>query len=73
MLENILLASYTARHEKLPILQHESMKFDALKFFLALAWELKYIDTKKYATLSTPLTDVGKMLGKWIASVKEHS
>ncbi|MFA6018112.1 MAG: four helix bundle protein [Patescibacteria group bacterium] len=47
VLEHILLAAYSPRHEKLPILHQASMKFDALKFFLATAWELKFIDTKK--------------------------
>ena len=49
------------------------MKFDALKFFLTTAWELRLIDTKKHDALSAPLLEVGRALGGWIASIKEHS
>ncbi len=73
VLENMLLAAYTTKDGKLPILQRASVKFDALKFFLTLAWELKYIDTKKYVLLAPQLNDVGKNLGGWIMKAKEHS
>lgn len=70
MLELILLAAYSKRTEKLQILQRASVKFDALKFFLNIIWELKLIETKPYSTLGSPLNDVGKMLGKWMASLQ---
>ncbi len=73
VLENILLAAYSPRNEKFSFLRQANMKFDALKFFLTMAWELKYIETKKFGALSAPLSEVGKMLGKWMLSVKEHS
>jgi len=42
-----------------------SSKLDTLKFFLQVAWDLKAIDNNKYAALSAPLVEVGKMLGGW--------
>jgi len=41
------------------------MKLDATKFFLQMAWELKFFDNKKYIQVSEPLAEVGKMLGGW--------
>ncbi|MBI3442319.1 MAG: four helix bundle protein [Candidatus Sungbacteria bacterium] len=40
-------------------------KLDLLKFFLQLAWKLKLIDAKRYAELSQPLDEIGRMLGGW--------
>ena len=70
VLEQLLFAAYSPRAEKLPLILRASVKFDALKFFLHITWELKLIDTKKYVTLSEPLAEVGKQIGKWMASVK---
>ena len=40
-------------------------KLDTLKVLLLVLWETKSLDTKKYAALSIPLEEVGKMLGGW--------
>ena len=69
-LELILLASYTPRDRKLPIIHQASAKFDSLKFFLQLSWELKLLDNRKYQSIATPLIGVGKVLGGWITSFK---
>ncbi len=69
-LELILLASYTSRDKKLVFIQQASAKFDSLKFFLQLAWEMKFLDHKTYQLIATPLIDVGKMLGSWMSSLK---
>jgi len=64
-LEYIFLASITSREKKLPYLEKGSAKFDLLKFFLQLAWEIKILDNKKYSLLMDPLNNIGKMLGGW--------
>jgi len=64
-LEYILLAGYSAKPQKLQIVQRASTKLDAMRFFLNVAWEIKAIDNKRYTRLSEPLTEVGKMLGGW--------
>ncbi|MFH1367346.1 MAG: four helix bundle protein [Patescibacteria group bacterium] len=65
ILELILEAGYASRDGKQPIISRASVKLDALKFFLRLAWELKVIDTKKYTLLIEPLVEAGRMLGGW--------
>jgi hypothetical protein len=63
--ELILTASYTAKDQKGPVIQRASVRLDTLKFFLQIGWELKALDNKKFAELSQPLVEVGKMLGGW--------
>ena len=63
--ELILTASYAAKEQKGPVIQKASVRLDALKFFLHIGWELKAFDNKKFAELSQPLAEVGKMLGGW--------
>jgi len=70
-LELSLLAGYSAKETKFPIVQKLSVKFDALKFFLKLLWEIKALDNKKYAALSQPLAEIGKMIGGWLNSLKK--
>ena len=53
------------REKRLVYVERAVLKFDLLKFFLQLAWEIKSLDTSKYASLTTPLGDIGKMLGGW--------
>ncbi|MBI4426175.1 MAG: four helix bundle protein [Candidatus Kerfeldbacteria bacterium] len=65
VLEYILLAGYSQKPHKLPLVQRATTKLDAVKFFLNIAWEIKSLDNKKYIRLSTPLTEIGKMLGGW--------
>lgn len=63
--ELILQAGYSAKPQKLAVVLRASMKLDALKYFLQMAWEMKMIDNKKYVHLSGPLVEIGKMLGGW--------
>src|SRR3989338_1395997 len=64
-IELILLAGYARRTQKLTVVERASSKLDTLKFFLRVAWEIKAIEHNKYAKLSEPLLEVGKMLGGW--------
>jgi hypothetical protein len=70
-LELSLLAGYSAKETKLPIIQKLSLKFDLLKFFLKLLWEMKALDNNKYMALSQPLSEIGKMIGGWINLYKK--
>ena len=40
-------------------------RVDLLKLLLQLAWEIRALDTQKYATLGEALQEVGRMLGGW--------
>lgn len=63
--ELILAAGYTSKEHKHLAIQKASIRLDALKFFLQIAWELKALDNKKFSAVSLPLVEVGKMLGGW--------
>lgn len=64
-LEQIVIASFLEKTEKLPFVKRAIIKLDVLKFFLETAWETKSLDQKHYIMLSEPLHEVGKMLGGW--------
>ncbi len=74
-LENMFIASYLPKEQKLPCLQKATTKLDLLKFFLQISWEIKAIDTKKYIALSGELNEIGRMLGGWQRGIvsKENS
>jgi hypothetical protein len=68
-LEYIFLGSIMPRERKLPYIERAVAKFDLLKFFLQIAWEIKSLDTKKYTMLAESLDTIGKMLGGWHKSL----
>jgi len=63
--ELVLTAQFAAREQKAPIIHKTSVKLDALKFFLQVAWELKSIENKIFADLVANISEAGKMLGGW--------
>ena len=65
VIELLLYSGYASREQKSALLIKVSTKLDALKFFLQIAWELKYLDHKKYGAVAKLLLEVGKMLGGW--------
>lgn len=73
-IEAIAAASFAARQEKLPYVRQAIRKMDTAKVLLLILWESKSLDTKKYAALSRPLDEVGRMLGGWSGQlVKQNS
>ena len=64
-IEQIFIAGYLPRDKKLPYIQNAIVKSNLVKFFLRVAWEIKALDTKKYALLSEYLDEIGRMLGGW--------
>lgn len=64
-LENLFLARYAASERKLLHVNSAGAKLDLLKFFIQIAWEIKALDHKKFAALSIPLNEIGKMIGGW--------
>lgn len=65
VIEAMTAASFLARGEKQPLVRLAIRKLDTLKVFLMVLWETKSLDHKKYAALSAPLDEIGKMLGGW--------
>jgi len=64
-IEAIASATFLSRNEKQPWVRLAIRKLDTLKVLLLVLWETKSFDTKKYAALSLPLEEVGRMLGGW--------
>jgi len=69
-LELLLTAEYASKDQKLQLIRQASVKFDMLKFFIRLAWELKILDQKKYILLEAELQEIGRQLGGWQRSLK---
>lgn len=68
-IELLFLAGSVSKEKKLPFIERAASKFDVLKLFIQISWELKALDNKKYAALSEPLGEIGKMLGGWHKSL----
>ena len=74
MIEAIASASFLSREEKRPWVRLAIRKADVLKVLLMILWEAKGLDNKKYAAISVPLEEIGKMLGGWNGQlVKQNS
>ncbi|MBI5222499.1 MAG: four helix bundle protein [Candidatus Magasanikbacteria bacterium] len=70
-LESALIARYAKKEEKLKCVQQLSAKFDALKFFLKLLWEIGGLNDQKFSALSQLLALIGQMIGRWMGSFEE--
>jgi hypothetical protein len=65
-----LRASYQPKDKKAETIKELNAKFDTLKFFLKLLWEIKAIDANKLTIISAPLAETGKMIGGWMKFYK---
>jgi len=72
-LELIFIAVYLPRNEKLPYVRKSIGKIDLLKFFLQIAWEVNSLESNKYAALSEPLNEVGRMTGGWYRQLEKQT
>ncbi|MFH1252803.1 MAG: four helix bundle protein [Candidatus Uhrbacteria bacterium] len=72
-LELALLAGYTSKENKKIVVDKLSVKFDLLKFFIKLLWEIKAIDNNKMTMLSGKLSEIGKMIGGWLKDVQKRN
>ena len=72
IIEFLCEAQYLAGREKLVNLHRATVKLDALKLFLQIAWELKCLDDKKFVTLSEQLFEMGRQLGGWTRQIESQ-
>ncbi len=72
-MEAIAVASFLSRAEKQPYVRLAIRKLDTLKVFLSVLWETKSLDNKKYAALSVPIEEVGRMLGGWNGQLSKQN
>jgi hypothetical protein len=73
MIEAIATAAFLPREEKQPYVRLAIRKTDTLKVFLAILWETKSLDNKKYIALSEQVGEVGKMLGGWNGQLSKQN
>lgn len=65
VLELLFTATYQTKEQKVPTLARIQTGIDMINFLLRIAWEVKALDTKKYAELGEKLTEAGRMIGGW--------
>ena len=70
LIESLIKTSYASKEQKAVMLADVSIKLDTLKFFIHLAWDMKILDHKKYSVISSPLHEIGRMIGGWKKSVQ---
>lgn len=73
MIEAISAAAFLMREQKLPYVRLAIRKQDTLKLLLMILWEANSLDTTKYAALSAPLEEIGKMLGGWNGQLQKQN
>ena len=64
-IEAVATAGFLQKEEKTPWVRLAIRKIDTIKILLAVLWETKSIDDKKYITLSEKLDECGRDVGGW--------
>ena len=65
LIEQILIAGYSNRNNKIEAIYKASATLDLLKYFLQIAFDLDAINNKQFASLAAHLAEVGRQLGGW--------
>lgn len=73
LIEAMAIAGFLPKNEKLPYVRLAIRKADLMKILLLILWEIKGIDNKKYADLSQPLQEIGRMLGGWHGQITKQN
>ncbi|MDE2021754.1 MAG: four helix bundle protein [Patescibacteria group bacterium] len=73
LIEAISAASFLSPDEKMPYVRLAIRKTDTLKLLMMVLWEAKSLDNQKYAALSEPIEEVGRMLGGWIGQLQKRN
>ena len=66
-----LVISANKKYTKKTTLQELDIEIAALKVYIRLATDLRYLPIKKYEVWSGKLVEIGKMVGGWIRSQRE--
>jgi hypothetical protein len=70
MMGNLFLARYANTDQKLSFINSAGIKLDLIRFFMQVGWEVNVLDHKKFAAISVPLNEIGKMIGGWKKSLE---
>lgn len=66
-----LTISANKKYTKRTTLQELDVEIAALKVYLRIAYDLRYLPPKKYEVWSGMMVEIGKMVGGWIRSQRE--
>ncbi|TSC71429.1 MAG: hypothetical protein G01um101448_1183 [Parcubacteria group bacterium Gr01-1014_48] len=72
-IEATATAVFLAKTEKIPWVRLAIRKMDTMKILLAILWETKSLDNKKYIALSEIVNETGKMLGGWNGQLQKQN
>lgn len=72
-IEAIAAAGFLSPPEKQPWVRLAIRKIDTFKILLLVLWETRSLDNKKYAALSVPFDEIGKMLGGWNGQLQKKN
>lgn len=59
------------KYYKKTTLQELDVAIDKLRHYVRLSYRLRFIDYKKYKRWTEMVNEIGKMLGKWMQSIKK--
>ena len=63
-LEGLIEATYTHRRSRL--LADVNLRLEILRFFLRLAFDLRYLDERRYEHAARAVDEVGRLVGGWM-------
>lgn len=66
-----LIVAANKRYYKKTMMQEIDVELDVLRSYVRLAMRLGFLATKKYEAWAAQLTEIGRMLGGWMKSVKQ--
>ena len=70
VIEAVAAATFLPPTEKHSWVRLAIRKVDTIKVLLLILWEANSLETPKYAALSAPLDEVGRILGGWSGQIQ---
>lgn len=65
LLEFLRKAVYAPIDKKIIILAYASDKVDALRFFMQLLWESRFVSNEQYTAIAGEIENIGRIIGGW--------
>ncbi|MDD4295276.1 MAG: diversity-generating retroelement protein Avd [Candidatus Omnitrophica bacterium] len=65
ILERMIGVVYAIKGEKRNMLRKINLDIDKLRYFIRIAYEMKYINLKGYDYFTKQIVETGKMIGGW--------
>ncbi len=71
VIEAVVAATFLPPLEKHPWVRLAIRKVDTIKVLLLILWEAGSLETQKYAAVSVPLDEIGRILGGWNGQIQK--